>query len=51
MLSASVDMLEHLGHMTHANILRSAIDTTVNVDKIHTAGMLVDSIIRHRLLA
>ncbi|XP_073990881.1 isocitrate dehydrogenase [NAD] subunit gamma, mitochondrial-like isoform X1 [Rhodnius prolixus] len=39
MLSASVDMLEHLGHMTHANILRSAIDTTVNVDKIHTADL------------
>uniref|UniRef100_A0A023F9I4 Putative isocitrate dehydrogenase alpha subunit n=2 Tax=Triatoma infestans TaxID=30076 RepID=A0A023F9I4_TRIIF len=39
MLNASVDMLEHLGHMTHAKILRSAIDTTVNVDKIHTADL------------
>ncbi|KAK9498221.1 hypothetical protein O3M35_004082 [Rhynocoris fuscipes] len=39
MLNASVDMLEHLGHMTHANILKSAIDTTVNIDKIHTADL------------
>lgn len=38
MLNAAVDMLEHLGHQTHAQILSSAIDNTVNVDKIHTPG-------------
>lgn len=40
MLNAAVDMLEHLGHLTHAKLLSHAIDHTVNVDKIHTPGKL-----------
>jgi isocitrate dehydrogenase (NAD+) len=38
MLNAAVDMLYHLGHRTHADILLAAINKTVNVDKLHTPG-------------
>jgi hypothetical protein len=38
MLSAAVDMLEHLGHTAHANIIQMAIDKTINEDHIHTPG-------------
>jgi len=40
MLNASVDMLNHLGHIQHAQAIQSAIYDTIVVDKIHTAGEL-----------
>ncbi|XP_054271488.1 isocitrate dehydrogenase [NAD] subunit gamma, mitochondrial-like [Macrosteles quadrilineatus] len=57
MLNAAVDMLEHLEHQTHANILSEAINQTVNVDKIHTpdlggdatSSQVVENIIKHVL--
>ncbi|XP_066997155.1 isocitrate dehydrogenase [NAD] subunit gamma, mitochondrial isoform X2 [Anabrus simplex] len=39
MLNAAVDMLEHLGHRYHADIISSAINKTINVDRIHTADL------------
>jgi isocitrate dehydrogenase (NAD+) len=39
MLNAAADMLEHLGHHYHANIIHKAVDRTVNEDHIHTPGM------------
>ena len=39
MLNASVDMLEHLGHQTHANIINKAIERTISEDRIHTPGI------------
>lgn len=39
MLSASVDMLEHLGHVHHAKLIQDAIYKTIAVDKIHTPGI------------
>ncbi|XP_054259978.1 isocitrate dehydrogenase [NAD] subunit gamma, mitochondrial-like isoform X1 [Macrosteles quadrilineatus] len=59
MLNAAVDMLEHLGHQTHANLLSAAINQTVNVDKIHTPDLggtatstdVVQNIIKHILEA
>lgn len=38
MLSASVDMLEHLGHTQHAHLIRRAMEKTICEDKIHTPG-------------
>lgn len=38
MLNAAVDMLEHLGHKNHANIIQTAVDKTINEDHIHTPG-------------
>jgi isocitrate dehydrogenase (NAD+) len=38
MLSAAVDMLEHLGHNAHAQIIQTAIERTINEDHIHTPG-------------
>lgn len=40
MLNASVDMLRHLGHLHHADVISDAIYQTVCVDKIHTPGLL-----------
>ena len=37
-LSASVQMLRHLGLDYHANVINYAIDRTINFDKIHTPG-------------
>ncbi|CAG4949475.1 unnamed protein product [Parnassius apollo] len=37
MINASVDMLEHLGHHYHADLLRSAVNRTINVDRILTS--------------
>ena len=45
MLNASVDMLEHLGHRYHADIISKAIDKTVNEDCIHTPGILTTYIL------
>nr|CAD7597889.1 unnamed protein product [Timema genevievae] len=55
MLNASVDMLEHLGHRYHAEIIKNAIDKTINEDRIHTPDLggqatsidVVQNIIRH----
>lgn len=38
MLSASVDMLEHLGHQLHADLIRGAMSKTISEDRIHTPG-------------
>ena len=37
-LSASVELLRHLGLDFHANVINYAVDRTVNYDKIHTPG-------------
>ncbi|XP_065352393.1 isocitrate dehydrogenase [NAD] subunit gamma, mitochondrial isoform X1 [Cloeon dipterum] len=55
MLNAAVDMLEHLGHQNHANIILQAIDKTINEDHIHTPDLggqatsidVVQSVIKH----
>jgi isocitrate dehydrogenase (NAD+) len=39
MLNAAVDMLEHLGHHYHADMIQKAVDRTVNEDRIHTPGI------------
>lgn len=39
MLNASVDMLYHLGHVSHAKAIREAIYHTLIVDKLHTADL------------
>lgn len=39
MLSASVDMLEHLGHIQHADLIRKAIERTLSEDRIHTPDL------------
>ncbi|KAG5890105.1 hypothetical protein JTB14_005240 [Gonioctena quinquepunctata] len=39
MLSASVDMLKHLGHLQHANLIQRAIEKTICEDKIHTPDL------------
>ncbi|XP_037977462.2 isocitrate dehydrogenase [NAD] subunit gamma, mitochondrial isoform X2 [Plutella xylostella] len=36
MINASVDMLEHLGHHYHADLIRRAVEKTINVDKVLT---------------
>lgn len=41
MLNASCDMLEHLELNTHAKLIRNAIEKTINVDMIHTAGEIM----------
>ncbi|XP_075218903.1 isocitrate dehydrogenase (NAD(+)) 3 non-catalytic subunit gamma isoform X2 [Lycorma delicatula] len=55
MLNSAVDMLQHLGHQTHADIIENAINKTVNEDRIHTPDLggtatstdVVQNIIRH----
>lgn len=39
MINASIDMLEHLGNHYHADLIRRAVDTTVNVQKVHTPDL------------
>ena len=39
MLNASADMLAHLGLDYHSNLVRDAVDRTVNVDKVHTEDL------------
>jgi len=39
MLNASADMLAHLGLDYHSNLMRDAVDRTVNVDKVHTEDL------------
>ncbi|XP_046406906.1 isocitrate dehydrogenase [NAD] subunit gamma, mitochondrial-like isoform X4 [Ischnura elegans] len=39
MLSASVDMLEHLGFHYHATNIRKAIEYTINEDRLHTLDL------------
>ena len=39
MLNASGDLLNHLGYKYHAELVKSAVYNTVNVDKIHTADL------------
>lgn len=43
MLNASVDMLRHLGHNHHADVISEAIFQTICEDKIHTPGWLIFS--------
>lgn len=52
MLSAGVDMLQHLGHQKHASLIQRAIFKTIFEDKIHTpdlGGTVVQRIIDHFL--
>ncbi|CAH1153378.1 unnamed protein product [Phaedon cochleariae] len=39
MLSASIEMLKHLGHFQHANLIQRAIEKTICEDKIHTPDL------------
>ncbi len=39
MLNASADLLDHLKLDYHAQLIRSAVDKTVNLDKIHTEDL------------
>lgn len=39
MLSASADMLEHLGHQAHCNMIRTAISKTIDEDMVHTKDL------------
>ncbi|CAH0561806.1 unnamed protein product [Brassicogethes aeneus] len=39
MLNASVDMLRHLGHSQHAELIQRAINRTVSEDHIHTPDL------------
>lgn len=39
MLSAGCDMLQHLGHQQHANLIQRAIFKTISEDKIHTPDL------------
>ena len=36
MINASADMLAHLGLDYHSGLIRDAVDTTINVDMVHT---------------
>lgn len=39
MMNAGVDLLYHLGLRDHAEVIATAIDKTLNVDKIHTPDL------------
>ncbi|XP_063219905.1 isocitrate dehydrogenase [NAD] subunit gamma, mitochondrial-like [Bacillus rossius redtenbacheri] len=55
MLNASVDMLEHLGHHYHADLILKAIEKTVNEDRLHTPDLggqatsvdVVQNVVKH----
>jgi len=55
MLSASADMLEHLGHQQHCEMIRTAIAKTLDEDMVHTADLngtaksteVVHNVIKH----
>jgi len=59
MLNAGADMLDHLGLKYHSDLIKSAVDITVNVDKIHTEDLggsatsmdVVQNIINHVKMA
>jgi len=38
MISASIDMLNHLGHKEHANVIQEAVYQTIVNDAIRTPG-------------
>lgn len=44
MLNAAVDMLVHLGHKLHADLIEQAIKRTISHDKIHTPGTVTSKI-------
>jgi len=59
MLNAGADLLNHLGLKYHSDLIKSAVDITVNVDKIHTGDLggsatsmdVVQNIINHVKMA
>jgi len=59
MLNAGADLLNHLGLKYHSDIIKSAVDNTVNVDKIHTDDLggsatsmdVVQNVINHVKMA
>jgi len=59
MLNAGADLLDHLGLKYHSDLIKSAVENTVNVDKIHTEDLggsatsmdVVQNIINHVKLA
>lgn len=40
MMNSAADLLQHLQLENHSVWLREAIDKTINVDRIHTPGIL-----------
>merc|ERR1712241_645015 len=59
MLNAGADLLDHLGLKYHSDLIKSAVENTVNVDKIHTEDLggsatsmdVVQNIINHVKMA
>jgi len=59
MLNAGADLLDHLGLKYHSDLIKSAVDITVNVDRIHTGDLggsatsmdVVQNIINHVKMA
>jgi len=39
MLNAGADLLNHLGLKYHSDLIKSAVDSTVNIDKVHTEDL------------
>uniref|UniRef100_A0A2A4IXR8 Isopropylmalate dehydrogenase-like domain-containing protein n=1 Tax=Heliothis virescens TaxID=7102 RepID=A0A2A4IXR8_HELVI len=39
MINASIDMLEHLGHHFHADLIKAAVDKTINQDRVMTPDL------------
>lgn len=39
MINASIELLEHLGHKHHAELIRTAVIKTINKDKVHTPDL------------
>ncbi|XP_063992092.1 isocitrate dehydrogenase [NAD] subunit gamma, mitochondrial [Diachasmimorpha longicaudata] len=58
MLNAACDMLRHLGHKTHATVIQTAINKTINAG-VHTADLggtatsrdVVDNVLKHIKIA
>ena len=45
MINASCDLLEHLKLNTYSNMIREAINITLNDDKIHTLGEIFGGLV------
>ncbi|KAF5283438.1 hypothetical protein FQA39_LY04814 [Lamprigera yunnana] len=53
MINASVDMLDHLGHKQHSNIISEAVKRTICDDKLHTpdlGGTATSTEVVHRII-
>jgi len=55
MLNAGADLLNHLGLKYHSDLIKTAVDTTINIDRVHTDDLggsatsmdVVQNIINH----